>query len=76
MNNRRRWFSTVVLACIVALTGIAVGFVPAARAEGASKDSSSAKSPDSGKKAAAKPKKRRKPVREGDTDENGVVYSK
>ena len=65
----------VALACFVSFTGIAVGFVPAARAEGASKDSSGAKSSDSGKKAA-KSKKRRKPVREGDTDENGVIYSK
>ena len=72
----RRWFSTVALACCAVFTAIAIGFVPAARAEGAFKDSSSAKSSDSGKKAAAKPKKRRKPVREGETDENGVVYSK
>lgn len=69
----RRLVFTVAFA---SFAWIAVGFVPAARAEGTSKDSSTAKSSDSGKKSAPKPKKRRKPSREGDTDENGVVYSK
>jgi hypothetical protein len=69
----RRWVAMIVFACFASVAG---GFAPTARAEGSPKDSSSAKSSDTGKKTAAKARKRRKPVREGDTDENGVVYSK
>jgi hypothetical protein len=70
----RRWVSRIALA---GFAWLAVGFVSVARAEEASKDSSSAKSPDGGKKkAAGKAKKRPKPLHEGDTDDRGVIYTK
>ena len=68
----RRWVSIVALAVFA---GIAVGFVSAARADGESKSTSGANSSEKGKKTA-KPKKRRKPVHEGDTNENGVIYTR
>ncbi len=66
-----RWVATIGFAWFAST---AVGFVPAARAEGSSKDTSGAKSSENGKNAAAKPKKQRKPAREGDRDDKGEIY--
>lgn len=65
-----RWVSMVAFA---GFAWIAVGFVPAARAEEASKDTSGTKSSDSGKQTAAKLKKHRKPTREGERDDKGQI---
>ena len=74
--TERRWVATVVFALFAWIAGV---FAPPACAEAppASKDGAGAKASDGDKKkATGKPKKRRKPVHEGDQDENGVVYSK
>ena len=78
--TERPWVSTVVFAVFAWMAGV---FAATARAEtppasvGASKDGAGAKASEGDKKkATGKPRKRRKPVHEGDQDENGVVYSK